>query len=124
MNYVSPKTNIETVKRLYELFNQRQWQEMAALYSDKTSFLDNRQDEFIIRTNEEIPTIYAALERKYPGITEKILYIEEAGDQVYVQFLTSGRSRSGGYWQQIAWTIFTVENHKIAKVASYFNQPE
>jgi ketosteroid isomerase-like protein len=124
MNQMPQQTNIDTVKRLYDLFNKRQWQDIAELYSDTACFLDNRNDEFVIRTNEEIPTIYAALERKYPGITEQILYIEESGDLVYVQFLTSGSTRSGGYWQQIAWTIFTVENNKIAKVASYFNRPE
>ncbi len=109
---------------MYELFNKRQWQEMASLYTDQAFFLDNRQDSFITRNKEEIPTIFEAFERKYPGIKEKILYIEESGDLVYVQFLTSGKSKSGGHWQQIAWTIFTVENRKIAKVASYFNRPE
>ncbi len=124
MKQISPQSNIETVQRLYDLFNKRQWQEIAALYTDEAFFLDNRQDSFVTRNKEDIPTIYEALERKYPGVKEKILYIEESGDLVYVQFLTSGKSKSGGYWQQVAWTIFTVENRKITKVASYFNHPE
>ncbi len=124
MKQMAPQSNIETIQRMYELFNKRQWQEIASLYTDQAFFLDNRQDSFVTRNKEDIPTIFEAFERKYPGIKEKILYIEESGDLVYVQFLTSGKSKSGGYWQQIAWTIFTVENRKIAKVASYFNRPE
>lgn len=124
MTPVRTNPNIETVQRMYDLFNKRQWQEIASLYKDHTSVLDNRQDSFITRKREEIPTLLRAFERMYPGIKEKILYIEASGDLVYVQFLTSGRTKSGKPWQQIAWTIFTVENKKIAKVASYFNRPE
>ncbi len=121
---MAPQTNLETVKRMYELFNKRQWQEIASLYTEQAAFLTNNQDSFITHSKDEIPSIFEAFERKYPGIQEKILYIEESGDLVYVQFLTSGKTKSGKPWQQIAWTIFTVENRKIARVASYYNRPE
>jgi len=118
-------SNIDTVKRLYELFNERKWQEIAALHTDNVYLLDSKVGtQFILRKKTDVAQRYAAVERKYPGIQDKILFIQESGDMVYVQYLSKGRSRDGQAWEQLAWNIFTVDNGKIKKVATYFSQPE
>ncbi len=125
MNYTQTTTNLDTVKRLYDLFNQRQWQEIVDLYSEKTLVLDPKaKHEFVPRHKDEILDWYSSLERKHPTLKDKILYIEESGNQVYVQYQTYGVYSSGERWQQTAWTIFTMEDWKIKKVATYFSEPE
>ena len=125
MNYTQTTTNLDTVKRLYDLFNERQWQEIADLYSEKTFVLEPKgKHEYVALHKDEILNWYSSLEKKHPTLKDKILYIEESGNQVYVQYETYGSYSSGESWKQTAWTIFTMEDWKIAKVATYFNQPE
>lgn len=118
-------SNIDTIKQLYDLFNERKWQEIAALHNDKVYLLDSKiGDQYVERKKADLALRYAAVERKYPGIKDKILFIQESGNQVFVQYLSKGRSRDGLQWEQLAWNIFTVDKGKIASVATYFSQPE
>lgn len=118
-------SNLDTVKRLYQLFNERKWQEIAALHSENVYLLDSKiGTQFILRKKNDVARRYEAVERKYPGIQDKILFIQESGNMVYVQYLSKGRNRDGQAWEQLAWNIFTIDNGKIGKVATYFSQPE
>ncbi|XZF15411.1 nuclear transport factor 2 family protein [Chitinophagaceae bacterium MMS25-I14] len=118
-------SNIDTVKQLYDLFNQRKWQDIAALHTDKVYLLDSKiGDQYVIRKKADLALRYAAVERKYPGIKDHILFIQESGNMVYVQYMSKGYTRDGQPWEQLAWNIFTVEHGKITRVATYFSQPE
>ncbi len=117
-------SNIETIKHLYDLFNQRKWQEIANLCTEDIEVLNPKNGEqFQVKKSTELPQRIAAIAHKHPGITEKILYIQESGNLVYVQFLTKGQSKNGTHWEQLAWNIFTVDTGKITKVATYSNLP-
>ncbi|PZF74117.1 nuclear transport factor 2 family protein [Taibaiella soli] len=125
VNSLDTYSNIDTVKHLYDLFNQRKWQEIAELHDDKVYLLDSKiGDQFVERKQADLATRYAAVERKYPGIKDKIIFIQESGNLVYVQYLSKGRTRDGANWEQLAWNIFTIDDGKITRVATYFSQPE
>ncbi len=114
--------NITLVKKLYEHFNNHDWNAMAALYSDPAEFKDPSFGQDVVRqTRAEIESKYRELEAVFPDVRDDILSVYPSGrNHVIVEFVSSGGSDSTR-WTLPICTIFTIENGKITKDYTYYD---
>jgi ketosteroid isomerase-like protein len=115
--------NIEIVKKVYEQFNKHDWSGMANLYSETPEFKDPTLGiGTVTQTRDQIILKYTDLQKAFPDIKDEIIQIYPSSDKyVIVEFISKGTAPDGTKFELPICTIFTVENGKIVKDFSYFD---
>jgi len=115
--------NIRIAKRVYEFFNEHDWEKMAALYAEPADFKDpSFGQETVKQTREQIVQKYRELEEMSRDVRDDVLQVYPSGDEhVIVEFISSGTAPDGTKWTLPICTIFTLENGQITKDFTYYD---
>ena len=116
----------QLVKAYFAHFNNHDWEKMAAMYADVAEFKDPSLGPGIVpQTRRQIIEKYAGLAAMFPDIKDRIVNIYPSGDKhVVVEFISTGTAPDGTKFELPICTIFTIENGKITKDFTYFDNSE
>ena len=123
---VSPTENEKLIKQYFEYFNKHDWKKMSEMYVPVSDFKDPSLGQGIVKqSRKQILEKYSALNELFPDLKDKIISIYPSGDKnVIVEFISSGTAPDGSKFQLPICTIFTIENGKITKDFTYYDNFE
>jgi len=115
--------NEKIVQQYFEHFNNHDWTKMAAMYSENAEFKDPSLGQGIVKqTRQQIIDKYSELNKIFPDIQDKVIQTYPSGDKhIVVEFVSSGTAPDNSKFELPICTIFTIENGKITKDFSYFD---
>lgn len=115
--------NIKITKSLYDHFNKHEWSKMAELYIENAEFKDPSLGTKIVKqTHKQIVDKYSELNATFPDIHDKIIQIYPSGNNnVIVEFISTGTAPDKSKFELPICTIFTIENGKITKDFTYYD---
>jgi len=118
--------NSEIVKEYFEHFNNHDWQKMAEMYVETAEFKDPSLGSGIVKmTRAEIIAKYSELNGIFTDIHDKVIQTYPSGDKnIIVEFVSNGTAPDNSKFELPICTIFTIENGKITKDFSYFDNFE
>ena len=118
--------NSEIVKEYFKHFNNHDWQKMAEMYIEKAEFKDPTLGSGIVKmTRAEIIAKYSELNGIFTDIHDKVIQTYPSGDKnIIVEFISSGTAPDNSKFELPICVIFTIENEKITKDFSYFDNFE
>jgi ketosteroid isomerase-like protein len=114
------------VKTYFEHFNNHEWQKMADMYADDAEFKDPAMGTSIVTiTKPEIVAKYSELGEVFPDIKNNVIATYLSGDKnIIVEFVTVGTAPDDSKLELPICTIFEIENDKITKDFSYFDNSQ
>ena len=118
--------NTQIVEQYFEHFNNHEWQKMGEMYIETAEFKDPSLGDGIVKmTRAEIIAKYSELNGIFTDIQDKVIQTYLSGEKnVIVEFVSSGTAPDNSKWELPICTIFTIENGKITKDFSYFDNFE
>ena len=118
--------NLELVKQYFNHFNEHEWEKMAAMYTENAEFKDpSLGPGIVIQTRDQIMEKYSGLNEVFPDIRDEIVQVYPSGDKhVIVEFVSKGTAPDGSEFELPIATIFTIENGKITKDFTYYDNFE
>lgn len=121
--HTTVSANEKLVTHYYSLFNAHKWTEMAAMYAEISDFKDPSLGSGIVKqTHQQIIEKYTQLHQMFPNIKDEIIQIYPAGDKhIVVEFLSTGTAPDSTTFELPICTIFTIENGKITKDFTYYD---
>ena len=115
--------NEKVARELFIHFNNHDWQKMANLYSEKAEFKE--PDSGMVanqKTKEQIVKEYTELQNQFPDVQDSVVAVYPSGDKnVIVEFVSKGILPDQSKFELPICTIFTIENGKITKDYTYFD---
>jgi ketosteroid isomerase-like protein len=125
-SYEQAENNQKIVEQYFEHFNNHEWQEMAEMYIETAEFKDPTLGEGIVKmTRVEIIAKYSKLNGIFTDIHDKVIQTYPSGEKnIIVEFVSSGTAPDNSKFELPICTIFTIENGKITKDFSYFDNFE
>jgi len=119
-------TNEELVKQYFTYFNNHEWTKMAEMYAENAEFKDPSLGKGIIKqTHQQIIEKYSELNGLFIDIKDKVINTYPSGkNHIIVEFISSGTAPDNSKFELPICTIFTIENGKIIKDFSYFDNFE
>lgn len=118
--------NQQIVKQYFEHFNNHEWQKMAEMYVEKAEFKDPSLGKGIVKmTRAEMVTKYSELNGIFSDLHDSITQTYVSGKKnIIVEFVSTGTAPDNSKFELPICTIFTIENGKITKDFSYFDNFE
>jgi len=115
--------NSEIVKEYFDYFNNHDWQKMAEMYIETAEFKDPTLGKGIVKmTRAEIIAKYSELNGIFSDIHDKVIQTYPSGEKnIIVEFISSGTAPDNSKFELPICVIFTIENGKITKDYSYFD---
>lgn len=115
--------NEAVVKKMFEHFNQHDWQSMVQLYADTALYQDPAYGTTPIKlTHADCLKKYNELQQQIPDVQDAVKAIYPSGNNhVIVAFETSGTGPDGKKFMLPICTIFKVENGKITEDFTYYD---
>lgn len=114
--------NTVVIKDLFEAFNAHDWSRMAACYKDTATFLDPSLGLGpVLRTRAQTIQKYQELQQIFPDVRDEVLTIYGDKNHITVEFLSTGTGPDGKKWQLPICTVFTVEDGKIVRDNTYYD---
>lgn len=126
MATVSSSQNEKLVKQYFEYFNKHQWSEMAAMYTENADFKDPSLGKGIVKqSHQDIIKKYTELSTVFPDVQDKVIQIYPSGENhIVVEFVSTGTAPDNSKFELPICTIFTIENGKISKDYTYYDNFE
>ncbi|BDD03601.1 nuclear transport factor 2 family protein [Aureibacter tunicatorum] len=117
------KNNVNVVNQYFKHFNGHDWQKMAELYQETALFKDpSIGNKPISQSHEEIVGKYSTLNEVIPDLHDEVIEVYPSGDKnVIVEFVSTGTTPDGNKFELPICTIFTIENGKISKDFTYYD---
>lgn len=111
------------IKQYYEYFNAHEWTKMAKMYADTADFKDpSFGTEIMKQTHQQTSTKYAELNKIFPNLHDEVVAIYPSGEKhITVEFISTGTAADGSKFVLPICTIFTIENGKITKDFTYYD---
>ena len=118
--------NIALIKQYFAYFNAHEWVKMAEMYSENADFKDPSLGPGIVQqTRQETILKYSELNEFFPDLHDEISQIYPSGEKhVIVEFISTGTAPDDSKFELPICTIFTLENGKITKDYTYFDNFE
>ena len=118
--------NEKLVKQYFEHFNNHQWEKMANMYAEITEFKDPSLGQGIIKqTRQQTIDKYSELNKVFPDLHDQVIKTYPSGDKhIIVEFVSSGTAPDNSKFQLAICTIFTIENGRITKDFTYYDNFE
>lgn len=115
--------NVRLIQEYFEHFNHHDWQQMAQMYVTTADFKDPSFGTGIFKqTQEETILKYTTLNQIFPDLHDEVKQIYPSGDEhVIVEFISTGTAPDSSSFELPICTIFTIENGKIAKDFTYYD---
>jgi ketosteroid isomerase-like protein len=118
-----PNKNADVAHKMFEAFNNHNWEEMASYYSDPALFLDPSYGKsFVSKTRNETALKYAEMQKMFPDVNDEIIGIYPSDDKVTVEFISTGTSSDGTSFTLPIITVLTFKDGLIIKDATYYDQ--
>ncbi len=118
-----PNKNVVIVTSMFDAFNRHDWKAMADHYIDSASFLDpSFGKEYIIQSKAALASKYEEMQKFLPDIHDDIVGLYPSGDKVSIEFISTGTMPDGTKFSLPISCILTLENGKIVKDATYYDQ--
>lgn len=114
--------NVEIARKMFDAFNQHNWELMASYYSDSAVFLDPTLGiDYVHLTHQDIVGKYEELSKTIQNLQDDVKGIYPSGDKVAVEFVSTGTlPDSSALYLPIA-TVLTIKDGKIVKDATYYD---
>jgi ketosteroid isomerase-like protein len=118
--------NEKFVKTYFEHFNNHDWDEMANMYIETSEFKDPTLGQGIVKqTRKQIIEKYTELNKVFPDLNDRVIQTYPSGENhIIVEFVSSGTAPDNSKFELPICTIFTIENGKITKDFTYFDNFE
>ena len=115
--------NVKVAKELFMHFNNHDWQKMANLYSEKAEFKEPASGMVAHQKSKDmIIKEYSELQNQFPDVQDSVVAVYPSGDKnVIVEFVSKGILPDQSKFELPICTIFTIENGKITKDYTYFD---
>lgn len=99
---------------------------MAEMYSETAEFKDPSLGPGIVKqTREQIIQKYRGLNQVFSDIKDEIIQVYPSdNNHIIVEFISSGTAPDGSKFELPICTIFTIENGKIVKDFTYYDNFE
>lgn len=114
------------ITQYFTHFNKHDWTQLAAMYADTVACKDPTLGVGIVQqTGKELADKYEELQQIFADLKDEVLQMYPSGDKhVIVEFVSSGTAPDGSKFELPICTIFTIENEKITKDFTYFDNFE
>jgi ketosteroid isomerase-like protein len=125
-NNKESNSNEKLVKQYFNYFNNHEWKKMAEMYSENAEFKDPSLGQGIVKqTHQQIIEKYSELNGIFTDIKDEVIKTYPSGkNHIIVEFISSGTAPDNSKFKLPICTIFTIENGKITKDFSYFDNFE
>ncbi|WP_266205957.1 nuclear transport factor 2 family protein [Pontibacter kalidii] len=119
-------SNVDLVNQYFTYFNNHDWEKMAEMYTETAAFKDPSLGMgTVTQTREQVVQKYCALNEVFPDLHDKVIQVYPSGEQhVIVEFISSGTAPDSSEFELPICTIFTIENGKIVKDFTYYDNFE
>jgi|GEM_PF-471621 len=124
---IKASTNNEAlVKTYFEYFNSHNFNRMASMYADTCYFKDPSLGIGIVQqTRQQTIEKYANLVKIFPDLHDEIIHIYPTkGNEIIVEFVSTGTGPDKVKFELPICTIFTLENGFITKDFTYYDNFE
>lgn len=118
--------NEKLVKTYFEHFNNHDWKKMAEMYSETADFKDPSLGIDIVKqTQQQTIKKYSELNNVFPDLKDEVKAVYPSGDNhIVVEFISTGTAPDNSKFELPICTIFTIENGKITKDFTYYDNFE
>jgi len=118
--------NEKLIRNYFELFNKHQWKALSEMYVENAEFKDPSFGNGIVKQSKaEFVKKYAELNQVFPDLKDKVLQVYPSGDKnIIVEFVSTGTAPDQSKFELPISTIFTIENGKITKDFTYYDNFE
>lgn len=118
--------NERLIKNYFKLFNEHKWKELSELYVENAEFKDPSFGNGIVKQSKaEFVKKYAELNQVFPDLKDKVVKVYPSGDKnMIVEFVSTGTAPDQSKFELPISTIFTIENGKITKDFTYYDNFE
>ena len=115
--------NTMLIKQYFQHFNDHNWTKMAEMYTGTSEFKDpSLGSEIVKQTRAETIKKYSELNKAFPDLKDEVVQIYPSGEQhMIVEFASTDTAPDGSKFELPICTIFTIENGKITKDFTYFD---
>jgi len=114
--------HVALAQKMFDAFNQHQWEAMANCYSDSALFLDPAfGKDYLKQSRSQTVAKYTLLQSVFPNIKDEIVAIYPSDNKVIVEFISTGTLASGVVLQLPMIAVLTFENNLIVKDATYYD---
>lgn len=114
--------NSQHVQSMFEAFNRHDWKAMSEHYTDSALFLDpSFGNDYVRQSRSEMIAKYTQMEQLFPNIHDKVVTLFAKGDQVAVEFVSTGSSGDSVSFTLPISCVLTLRNNLIVKDATYYN---
>lgn len=118
--------NEKLVETYFKHFNRHDWKALAHMYTETPQFKDPSLGlGTVTQTRQQIIDKYSELSTVFPDLQDKIVQVYPSGEKhIIVEFVSSGTAADGSKFQLPICAVFTIENGRITKDFSYFDNFE
>jgi ketosteroid isomerase-like protein len=118
--------NEKIAKQLFVEFNKHDWQKMANLYIENAEFKEpGSKMKLHKKSREQIVKEYSELQMMFPDVQNSVLAVYPSGkNKVIVEFVAKSTNPDKTKSELPICTIFTIENGKITKDYTYFDNSQ
>lgn len=118
-------TNKIIIEQYFKHFNKHEWQRMAEMYIEQPEMKDPAYGVKNVKmTKADIVKKYSELNQMIPDVHDSVINMYHSGDNVIVEFESSGTAPDGSKFTLPICTIFEIKNGKITKDLTYYDNFE
>jgi limonene-1,2-epoxide hydrolase len=119
-------SNLETTKTVIEQyfshFNAHNWKAMSNMYASSAEMKDPAYGQKAVSmTQAEIMAKYEGLNKMILDVHDSVIAMYPSGDNVTVEFISSGTAPDSSKFQLPICTIFEIKNGKITRDYTYYD---
>jgi predicted SnoaL-like aldol condensation-catalyzing enzyme len=123
MNNVT--ANKAFIEQYFKHFNNHDWQKMADMYIDKPEMKDPSYGvKNIVSSKADMVKKYSELQQMIPDVHDSVINTYYAGNNVIVEFESSGTAPDSTKFVLPICTIFEIKDGKITKDFTYYDNFE
>lgn len=118
--------NEKLIENYFKLFNEHKWKELSEFYVENAEFKDPSFGNGTVKQSKaEFVKKYAELNHVFPDLKDKVIHVYPSGDKnIIVEFVSTGTAPDQSKFDLPISTIFTIENGKITKDYTYYDNFE
>ena len=118
--------NKELIENYFKLFNEHKWKELSELYVENAEFKDPSLGNGIVKQSKaEFVKKYTELNQVFPDLKDRVIQVYPSGEKnIIVEFVSTGTAPDQSKFELPISTIFTIENGKITKDYTYYDNFE
>lgn len=117
--------NKTIIEQYFKHFNNHEWQKMADMYIEQPEMKDPAYGiKNVKMTKADIVKKYSELNQMIPDVHDHVINMYYSGDNVIVEFESSGTAPDGSKFILPVCTIFEIKNGKITKDLTYYDNFE